>query len=63
MAGAFRSFSGCSLLRVEASWSYVTWTPFSPVFWPLTSFMARARLNPTVFGAWMFGVTRLQMPI
>jgi hypothetical protein len=51
------------LLRGQASWSYVTWIPFSPVFWPLTSFTARARLILTVFGAWMFIVTRLRMPI
>jgi hypothetical protein len=63
MAGAFRSLSGGSSLRAESGWSYVTWTLCSPVFWPLTPFTAQARLIPTVFGAWMFVVTRLRMPI
>jgi hypothetical protein len=64
MAGAFRSLFARSLLRRQASWSYVTWTSFSPVFWPLTSCTARARSILTVFGAcWMFVETRLRMPI
>jgi hypothetical protein len=32
MAGAFRSLAGCLPLMAGGSWSYVTWTLFSPVF-------------------------------
>ena len=63
MAGAVRSLSVRSLLRRQASWSYVTWTSFSPVFWLLTSCAARTWLISTVFGAWTFVKTRLRMPI
>ncbi len=60
MAGAVRSLSVRSLLRRRASWSYVTWISFFPVFWLLASCAARARLISTLFalfGAWMFVVT------
>lgn len=64
MVGAVRSLlSVRSLLRRHASRSYVTWTSFSPVFWPLTFCTAWARSILTVFGAWMFVETRLRMPI
>ncbi len=66
MAGAVRSLSVRSLLRGQASWSYVTWTSFSPGFWLLTSCAARARLISTLFAlfrAWMFVVTCLRIPI
>jgi hypothetical protein len=49
MAGAVRSLSVRSLLRRQASWSYVTWTSFCPGFWLLTSCAARARLISTLF--------------
>jgi hypothetical protein len=52
------------LLRGQASWSfYMTWTLLSSVFWRLTSFTAWARSILTVFGAWMFVMTRLRVPI
>jgi hypothetical protein len=60
---AFRSLAGCSALMTGAGWSFLTWTLFSLMFRLLMSFTARARLTPTVFGARMFVVTRLRMPI
>jgi hypothetical protein len=51
MTGAFRSLFECALLRGQAGWSYMTRTPFSPVFWLPMSFTAQALLIPTVFGA------------
>jgi hypothetical protein len=62
--GAFRSLTGCSPLIAGASWSYVTWTLFSPVFRAPRSFTSRRRLTPTVFGirATLFG-TPLRAPI
>jgi hypothetical protein len=66
MAGAVRSLSVRSLPRRRAGWSYVTWTSFSPVFWLPTFCAARTRLISTLFalfGAWMFVVTCLRIPI
>jgi hypothetical protein len=66
MAGAVRSLSVRALLRRRTSWSYVIWTSFSPGFWLRTSCAALARLISTLFalfGAWMFVVTCLRIPI